>query len=435
MDNFDKILKERARTEKCEIPGSLECKIDNILKELPEKEIKRKKVFSMAVAAVALVAVMSVTVVFGLNSAMEYFDFKSSNVPKTKTVGSIQVEVGEKDEYGGTVIAIDKFDNNCNVGALRSISKDGRYYLFQLSSYDLKTHQPSDNGRLVWWDNVDSDNGRLVLWDNVDKKAVYSIKGRMDGVYMVNPVLDMENKRVYYTDMNSIKYIDFKKKEKVDVLSKYKIEPGKEYTDEFGNPQYNVRFFAVDKGTLFVSIRTQKDSDNPAYSMYRIKGEECKKINMGIKEKIDFMDVLGTIEGSRLMLRTNTGFYITDFDGNVLGKRPVINNKDLETNGLSYMYPSYDGKKLLYSLGKTPTDLYVYDFETKEVKVLCPGGRNYLGMNVASIRDKYGECYNAFWAGNDKIVAKIRLGDTLISFGIDSNGDNSAMVAKEYKIE
>jgi hypothetical protein len=44
MDNFDKILKERARTEKCEIPGSLNL-IVNILKVLPEKENKRKKDF------------------------------------------------------------------------------------------------------------------------------------------------------------------------------------------------------------------------------------------------------------------------------------------------------------------------------------------------------------------------------------------------------
>jgi len=168
--------------------------------------------------------------------------------------------------------------------------------------------------------------------------------------------------------------------------------------------------------------------------MYRIKDEECTKINMGIKEKIGSMGILGTIEENKLMLLINSGFYIIDFDGNVLEKRPLINNKDFKTYGSSYMYPSYDGKKLLYSLGKTATDLYVYDFETKEVKELCPGGRNYLGMNIASIREKYGVCHNAFWAGSDKIVAIITLGETIFYYG-SSYSDDRAVIAKEYKIE
>ncbi|KNY25569.1 hypothetical protein [Pseudobacteroides cellulosolvens] len=342
-------------------------------------------------------------------------EVEASYTPQVTAAKDIQVKVGEKDEYGGTVIAIDKFDNNFNIGTLTSISKDGRHYLFQLDPYDFKTHEPSDKAR-------------LVIWDSVDKKVIASIEGKIAAAYMRNSVLDMENKRVYYGDMNSINYIDFNQKEKVDILSKYKIQPGDEFMDKSGNLQYNVGFLAFDKGTLFVNIRTQKDPDNTDYSLYQIKDEKCKKINIEIKEKISFMEVLGVIEGSRLMCQINSKFYITDLDGNVIEERPLIENKDFKVLGSSYMYPSYDGKKLLYSLGKTPTDLYMYDFETKEFKVLCPSGLNDLGVNIPSIREKYGDCEGCFWAGNDRVIAKIGLGEILF-------GGMRTVIAKEYKID
>jgi hypothetical protein len=325
------------------------------------------------------------------------------------------VKSGDKDDYGGTVIAVDNFDNEYNLGALRSISKDGRYYLFQQAQYDNKTHEPSKKAK-------------LVIWDSIDKKAVNSIEGEIAAVYMRNSVLDMENRRVYYGDMYSVNYIDLKRAEKVDVLSKYKIKPGKEFVDESGNLQYNIGFIAFDNGALFVRIIDQREHDNLVYNLYQIKDEKLKNININIKTEIDYMEILGTIEGSRLMLQINSKFYITDFDGNVIEERPLIKNKDFENLGSSYMYPSYDGKKLLYSLCKTPTDLYMYNFETKEVKVLCPGGRNDLGMTIPSITEKYGESYDAFWTGNSKVIAIIGFGDLMFD-------GTRRLVAKEYTIE
>ncbi len=342
-------------------------------------------------------------------------DIETSYTPQVTAARDIQVKIGEKDEYGGTVIAVDKFDNNFNIGTLTSVSKDGRYHLYQLETYDLKTHEPSDKAK-------------LVLWDSVDKKAIDSIEGKIAAAYMRNSVLDMENKRVYYGDMQSINYIDFKQKEKVDILRKYNIQPGNEFMDKSGNPQYNVGFLAFDKGTLFVNIRTQKDPDNTDYNLYQIKNEKCKKVDINIKEKISHMEVLGTIEGNRLMSQINSKFYITDFEGNVIEERPLIENKDIKVLGSFNMHPSYDGKKLLYGLGQTPTDLYMYDFETKEVKVLCPSGLNDMGMNISSIREKYGDCEGYFWAGNDRVIAKIGLGEMLYP-------GPRTVILKEYKIE
>ncbi len=342
-------------------------------------------------------------------------DLNAANTPAATSVSDIEVKSGDKDDYGGTVIAVDNFDNEYNLGALRSISKDGRYYLFQQAQYDNKTHEPSKKAK-------------LVIWDSIDKKAVNSIEGEIAAVYMRNSVLDMENRRVYYGDMYSVNYIDLKRAEKVDVLSKYKIKPGKEFVDESGNLQYNIGFIAFDNGALFVRIIDQREHDNLVYNLYQIKDEKLKNININIKTEIDYMEILGTIEGSRLMLQINSKFYITDFDGNVIEERPLIKNKDFENLGSSYMYPSYDGKKLLYSLCKTPTDLYMYNFETKEVKVLCPGGRNDLGMTIPSITEKYGESYDAFWTGNSKVIAIIGFGDLMFD-------GTRRLVAKEYTIE
>jgi hypothetical protein len=51
-----------------------------------------------------------------------------------------------------------------------------------------------------------------------------------------------------------------------------------------------------------------------------------------------------------------------------------------------------------------------------------------MGMYLPNIRKKYGECLGAFWAGNEKVIAKISMGE--ISFG----GPNT-VIAKEFKIE
>jgi hypothetical protein len=60
--------------------------------------------------------------------------------------------------------------------------------------------------------------------------------------------------------------------------------------------------------------------------------------------------------------------------------------------------------------------------------VLCPGGRNDLGMTIPSITEKYGESYNAFWTGNSKVIAIIGFGDLMF-------GGTRRLVAKEYTIE
>lgn len=375
------------------------------------------KLFRGRILLVVLICIIQSVICIGCDLSRDAADLKSVRTPQPTRIRDIQVNIGDKDEYGGTVIAVDKFDNNYDIGALTAVSKDGRYYLFRLDTFDGNLYEASKNAK-------------LVIWDSIDKKEVDRIEGKLAGEHMRNSVLDMENKRIYYDDMLCVNYIDLKQKKKVDVLSKFKIKPGKEYMDEFGNHQYNVGFLAFDNGNLFVCTRLEKDTDKPVCTLYRINGEECKKINIDIKEKIAFLSVLGIVDGNKMMCRINSKFYITDFDGNILEERPMIDNKDFNTLGSSYMYPSNDGRKLLYSLGKTPTDLYVYDFETREVKVLCPGGRNYLGMSIPSIREKYGECFDAFWAGNGRIIAKIALyeGEMKFPLGYD------AVAAKEYEV-
>jgi|BioPla2DNA2_1021312.scaffolds.fasta_scaffold00251_34 hypothetical protein len=47
-----------------------------------------------------------------------------------------EIAVGETDDLGGTVIAVEQFDNGFNISDMVGVSRDRRYYLFQIDSSD-----------------------------------------------------------------------------------------------------------------------------------------------------------------------------------------------------------------------------------------------------------------------------------------------------------
>ncbi|WP_373899405.1 DUF4179 domain-containing protein [Haloimpatiens sp. FM7315] len=63
FDDFDKLLKEKAQGDKCTIPSNLNDKINNILKNLPEKRAPKKMKLKVMLIAAAIAA-MSITTVF-----------------------------------------------------------------------------------------------------------------------------------------------------------------------------------------------------------------------------------------------------------------------------------------------------------------------------------------------------------------------------------
>lgn len=114
MDNFDKMLKEKASLENISLPDELNNKIDEVIKELPDKQIKRKTPAMKALIAAALIAVVSLTAVYAkdipiVSSIVDFFkgDSNEQYSSDAKTYEKLSSMVGQTVLDNGVSVTID----------------------------------------------------------------------------------------------------------------------------------------------------------------------------------------------------------------------------------------------------------------------------------------------------------------------------------------
>jgi len=78
-------------------------------------------------------------------------------------------------------------------------------------------------------------------------------------------------------------------------------------------------------------------------------------------------------------------------------------------------------------MGSALLNTNIYDFETKETRILCPGGIRNDGSEDILLAEKYGESYLNFWTGNNSVFA-------IIGLYKDNQPDNRTVVAKIFKL-
>jgi len=240
------------------------------------------------------------------------------------------------------------------------------------------------------------------------------------------PIIDEKELKVYYRGVKTVCYVDFRKDETVDLFQKFILKHMREDGMDWENVNGFVDWLAYDRGNLFVNVVFSVDS-NQRCKLYHIKDDECKEVKIKTDEEIAYMRSLGAIEGNRLMYRINSKFNIIDYEGNVLEERPLIDDERFNTLGAYSMRVSYDGKKILYDLGKTPVDLNIYDFETGKTRVLFPSGYNDGKYGDEKTIELYGNSYMSFWLGERSVFAVIDYND------IES--ENQMFIAKIYEVE
>ncbi|MEN2776903.1 hypothetical protein [Acetivibrio clariflavus] len=210
----------------------------------------------------------------------------------------------------------------------------------------------------------------------------------------------------------------------MDLFQKYILKYMKDDGIDWENVNGFVDWPAYDNGNLFVNVVFSVDSKQKC-KLYHIKDNECKEVKIKINEEIAYMRSLGAIEGNRLMYRINSKFYIIDYEGNVLEERLLIDDEIFNTLGAYRMRVSYDGKKILYELGKNPIDLNIYDLETGKTRVLCPGGYNDGEYGDKDTFELYGLSYINLWSGNNTVIVVIEL--------YDKESGNQTIVAKAFE--
>lgn len=112
LDDFDRLLKEKAKKEVFQLPEEVDMKINNIIKSLPNKSPHRKVSIKIALIAAA-VATLSITTVFALdtsfgknvigqvisyfnNSSTKYYENKASFEKFNRAVGVAAEDKGIK---------------------------------------------------------------------------------------------------------------------------------------------------------------------------------------------------------------------------------------------------------------------------------------------------------------------------------------------------
>ncbi|HEX9060525.1 MAG TPA: hypothetical protein VF941_10125 [Clostridia bacterium] len=293
---------------------------------------------------------MAVIIAIFLLKPWEYFNKTPASVKNEEITLPDYLKVGEKDSYGGTILAVATLDKTFKLRDIVGLSPDGRYYLFQVD----KSIKDGEDYRA-------NDKARLIIWDSHEKRAYAQAQGSFAAKYIRSCCLNIENKVVYCGDNSGIWSVDFKTNECVDILSKYKL------------PQNYVDYFAYNNGNLFIDLWTQDSPDNTlprTCTIYRINSGECHIIKKS--QSPDYKNdvhILGIVNQKHLMCFWNNQYHLMDFEGR------IIEEKDGLIGSLGSCV-SPDGKKIAYSKGKTPTDFIVNDVDSGKDTVLCPGETN-----------------------------------------------------------
>lgn len=127
LDDFDRLLKEKAKKEVFQLPEEVDMKINNIIKSLPNKSPHRKVSIKIALIAAA-VATLSITTVFALDTSfgknvigqvISYFDNSSTKYYENKaSFEKFNRAVGVAAEDKGIKLTLDNLaidDNFMNV--------------------------------------------------------------------------------------------------------------------------------------------------------------------------------------------------------------------------------------------------------------------------------------------------------------------------------
>ncbi len=114
MESFDKILKEKANREKIDLPDNLNRKIDEVINELPDKQIKGKKPAMKALIAAALIVVISLTAVYAkdipiVSSIVDFFkgDSNERYSSDAEAYEKLSSKIGQTVLNNGVSITID----------------------------------------------------------------------------------------------------------------------------------------------------------------------------------------------------------------------------------------------------------------------------------------------------------------------------------------
>jgi hypothetical protein len=282
-----------------------------------------------------------------------------SNPIREDTCNSKEVIVAR-----GTVA--DKYKVSDIVG----MSEDGHYWLFQ-------------NDRLIpEGDEVKPNkNASLTLWDNRERKVLFNLEGLEYASYFRSVFISSSKGKIYFEGKG--KTLDF-------------TGQGSELPIEYGLPlnASSYRVLGEINGTLYVSVVLSEQE----FSIYSIpQGKPISDLKfLKNKRTIDVCEKgFYTIEQEGKKFE-KVLLYLVGFDGNkqLIGDMAKADRSC--TYGITILDASVDGRYILYSVGKTPTSLAVYDTSNKNSRSLC------LGDGVSTELRKVN-----FWCGNKEAMAVI----------------------------
>jgi len=250
------------------------------------------------------------------------------------------------------------------------ISWDGNYWLFQ-------------NNRFVSdGDGVkQNENASLTLWDNRERKVLFNLKGLEYASY-IRSVFISSNKGKIYIEGNG-KTLDFTG-QKNELPIEYDLLPKASSYKVLGEINDTLYVSAVlsEKERYIYSIPKGKPISELKFLKNKHIYDVCEKGFYTIEQ-----------EGEKL---ENVLLYLVGFDGN---KQLIVDMAKVDISciqGITLLDASHDGRYILYSVGKTPTSLAVYDINSKDSRILCLGD----GVSTEIRKEN-------FWCGNREALAVI----------------------------
>lgn len=242
---------------------------------------------------------------------------------------------------------------------------------------------------------IKNDGNQLVYY--ADKKLIYKSKNMCKEYSIGAPIhtppalyLTEDGKKICFEEVISTRNIDTSTIKIIDTEGNITIDLG----EKIFQHKYNLYNFSYSNGYILALKENEKGNVEPILI----------DLNKNTFEKVILPKQDGILNYYRYNIYKKDLILIFYYEGNehnktkmlIADKRGKIINK-IENQiepGISYVRVSNDGKYMLYSAGKTPVDLYLFDFE-KEKKYTI----------IDSL--KSGKCLIfANWEGNDSYYYK-----------------------------
>lgn len=283
----------------------------------------------------------------------------------------------EIQDSGEITVARGAITGDHKLANLVGMSEDGRYWLFQ-----------SDRLKNDGNDLKPNENAALTLWDNTKQKVILNLKGIEAATYIPSIFISTGAKKIYFEGEGKI--ISFSGNS-----SNLSVKSG--LMPEFD--RYKVLGEIDD--VLYVKTWLESNSNVSIYAIPR--GKPAQE--------------LGYLKSQYVLDVCEKGFYTIEYEGKKLEKTLLylINfagNKQLVGDlleadgrclaGISKLDASVDGRYVLYSVGKTPTSLAVYDTIKKTSRILCSGDGEGSMLSIRSFWCSNRAAMAVLWDINDK---------------------------------